>query len=190
VFTIVFDRRYSDVNILNKKIHSLEEEAMRKELRLAIKDYEIETLRGDKAKRLPATTDTIGIELISNALFSEIKESHKKSDCVNVKRVFSEIEANFSFLDFYPESIFLMADCYLQTKEYEQALLLYSELIDLYPDHLATGHAILKMVEILRLLDREAQAIEALKVIKRHFSQYPDILKAAEDLATDMGRSL
>jgi TolA-binding protein len=186
----VFDRRYSDADIFQKQIQSLEKNALRQELKLAIKDYEIETLRGDKSKRLPASTDRIRVELQSKSLFSQMKESHKKSDCVKVKKVFNEIEASFSFEDYYPEAIFLMADCYMQTKEYEQALVSYSNLIDMYPDHLATGHAILKMVEILRLLDRQAEAIEALKVIKRHFSENPDILKAAEDLASDMGRSL
>lgn len=165
-------------------------EAMKQDLKLAVKEYQIYTLAGDKLKRVPASVEFLGVEIRANSLFAELKASHKKEDCVQVRKLFGQIKDDFSFSNFYPEAIFLRADCHMQMREYEQALILYSGLIDLYPDHLVTGHALIKMVEILRILDRPSEAWEALKVIKIHFSEHPEILKSAEELALDMGRNL
>lgn len=190
VFLVVFERRYSDADIYLKMINHQKMQQVQSDLKLAIKNYEIDLLAGERRKRVPASIQNISFELKANTLFAELKQHHKQNDCIKVSEKFREIQSNYSFSPFFVEALFLSADCQMQTRNYDQALLSYSGLIDLYPDHIATGHAILKMVEILRLLDRQPEALEALKVLKRHFSDRPEIIKAAQDMATDMGRSL
>jgi len=190
IFLLTFERTYSDANIHLKTIEKMQIESVQKDLKLAIKDYEIRSLIGSKSNRMPANSQSLAVEIKSKTLFSALKMHHKKEDCIKVLEIFKQIQENYSFAPFYPEALFLKADCQMQMKEYEQALVTYSALIDMYPDHIATGHAILKMVEILRLLDRPSEAYEALKVIKIHFQDYPEIIRAANEIANDMGRSL
>jgi tetratricopeptide (TPR) repeat protein len=190
VFIVTFDRTYSDNDLHLKTIQNMKMESIKKDLQLAIKDYEIRTLNGSKSNRTPASAPSLAAEIQSNRLFSALKNYHQHDDCVNVLEVFKQIQANYSFAPFFPEALILKADCQMQMKEYEQALVTYSGLIDMYPDHIATGHGILKMAEILRLLDRPSEAFEALKVIKVHFQDYPEIIRAANEMAIDMGRSL
>jgi TolA-binding protein len=198
IFILSFDRHYSDSKFHEKTIMGLKEKALRQDLKISAQKYQIQTQKGLLfQERAPASTikalldgESLSVEIQSKRLFSQMKSLFQKKECLKLLSVFKSLEEDYSFASFYPEAVLLKADCLIQMGEYEESLVSYSFLIEQFPDHATTGHGILKMAEVLKILDRTTEALEVLKILKAHFSDHADLLQAAENMALDLGKIL
>ena len=190
LFMLPFEHIYHDGRGLELKVQQLIRQKKQKDLQLALKQYEIETLKGRQQQRLPAALESNKMIIFAQSKLSEIKTLFNQGKCNEVVDMAQAFEQKYSFHEKLAEVILLKADCYYRNREYELALLTFAKLIDAYPEAIETALAILKMAEILQILGRDDESFEILKIIERHFVDQKEILNLARELANKIGRKL
>ncbi|MCS6838801.1 MAG: tetratricopeptide repeat protein [Bdellovibrionaceae bacterium] len=190
LFGISFERQYGSDYSIRLALDRAHKVIMQKELQIALKDFQISTLRGNKVDRVPASQRELSFAVKARRLLSQLRVSRRQNDCVNVVEIAKKIEADYSFLPEFPEVLFLKGDCLILLQQVGQALEVYNSLIDLYPDHAVTGYALLKMAEILISQKKHDEAREVLGVLQRVFRHDHSLLKSSNDLLLSLDSNL
>lgn len=75
-----------------------------------------------------------------------------------------------SLLVVKPEVLFFLSESYFLTQQYENAISRINELVRLYPEHIMTGYALLRLAQVSEKAEQTNEAEAIYKVIISQFS--------------------
>tara|TARA_B110001454_G_scaffold122549_1_gene114484 strand:- start:82021 stop:82701 length:681 start_codon:yes stop_codon:yes gene_type:complete len=116
--------------------------------------------------RSPASLPQIDMSLL---------EAEKIKKAFRAKNYFEVTEMAEEFLDknsqsvMVPEVTFFASESYFLNRQFDKAINSIEKMTNLFPDHIMTGYALLRLGQISEKADQTAEAISIYKIIKTQF---------------------
>lgn len=130
--------------------------------------------------RSPASIPELDMSLLDA---EKIKKAFRDKNYFQVTELAEDFLAKNSQSSLVPEITFFASESYFLNHQYDKAISSIEKMTTLFPDHIMTGYALLRLAQISEKADQSSEAISIYKIIQNQFSDKNLINEAAERIA-------
>lgn len=116
--------------------------------------------------RSPASVPAVDMSLLEA---ERIKKAFREKNYFEVTQMAEDFLEKNSQSAMVPEVTFFASESYFLNRQYDKAITSIERMTNLFPDHIMTGYALLRLGQISEKADQNAEAVSVYKIIKSQF---------------------
>lgn len=171
----LLEKKEFELRVVRAKMDEVKSETLavlEKEGAIPANSIALQNLRSQL--RSPASLPPIDMSLLEA---ERIKKAFRAKDYFEVTELAEDFLEKNSQSVMVPEVTFFASESYYLNRQFDKAITSIEKMTSLFPDHIMTGYALLRLGQISEKADQNAEAISIYKIIK---TQFKDKALAAE----------